>query len=79
MGHMTKSSRSFCTILKAHPDILDQLRQCCFEEDSHVRKVGEKRFFSFDFSKIIFNLRWHFFYWEILFQQMKFFMNMLMN
>ncbi|CAM4943871.1 unnamed protein product [Rotaria socialis] len=40
MGHMTKSSRSFCTILKAHPDILDQLRQCCFEEDSHVRKMA---------------------------------------
>jgi hypothetical protein len=42
MGHMTKSSRTFCTILKSHPDILDQLRQCCFEEDSHVRKVEKK-------------------------------------
>ncbi|CAF3737373.1 unnamed protein product [Rotaria sp. Silwood1] len=40
MGHMTKSSRSFCTTLKTHPDILDQLRQCCFEEDSHVRKMA---------------------------------------
>ncbi|CAF4241147.1 unnamed protein product [Rotaria sp. Silwood2] len=40
MGHMTKSSRSFCTILKTHPNILDQLRQCCFEEDSHVRKMA---------------------------------------
>jgi hypothetical protein len=40
MGHMTKSSRTFCTILKSHPDILDQLRQCCFEEDSHVRKMA---------------------------------------
>ena len=39
MGHMTKSSRTFCTILKSHPDILDQLRQCCFDEDAHVRKV----------------------------------------
>jgi len=39
MGHMTKSSRTFCTILKSHPNVLDQLRQCCFEEDSHVRKV----------------------------------------
>jgi hypothetical protein len=39
MGHMTKSSRTFCTILKSHPDVLDQLRQCCFEEDSHVRNV----------------------------------------
>jgi hypothetical protein len=42
MGHMTKSSRTFCTILKSHPDILDQLRQCCFEEDSHVRKVEKQ-------------------------------------
>lgn len=42
MGHMTKSSRTFCTILKSHPDVLDQLRQCCFEEDSHVRKVKKK-------------------------------------
>lgn len=41
MGHMTKSSRTFCQILKSHPDILDQLRQCCFEEDSHVRKVRQ--------------------------------------
>ncbi|CAF0994658.1 unnamed protein product [Rotaria sordida] len=40
MGHMTKSSRPFCTILKTHSDILDQLRQCCFEEDSHVRKMA---------------------------------------
>lgn len=39
LGHMTKSSRTFCQILKSHPDILDELRQCCFEEDSHVRKV----------------------------------------
>jgi hypothetical protein len=43
MGHMTKSSRTFCTILKSHPDVLDQLRQCCFEEDSHVRKVEKKK------------------------------------
>ena len=40
MGHMTKSSRTFCTVLKSHPDVLDQLRQCCFEEDSHVRKMA---------------------------------------
>ncbi|CAF4126396.1 unnamed protein product, partial [Adineta steineri] len=40
MGHMTKSSRTFCTVLKTHPDVLDQLRQCCFEEDSHVRKMA---------------------------------------
>jgi hypothetical protein len=47
MGHMTKSSRTFCTILKSHPDVLDQLRQCCFEEDSHVRKVEKKSLKSF--------------------------------
>ncbi len=45
MGHMTKSSRTFCTILKSHPDVLDQLRQCCFEEDSHVRKVERNEIF----------------------------------
>ncbi len=45
MGHMTKSSRTFCTILKSHPDVLDQLRQCCFEEDSHVRKVESNEIF----------------------------------
>jgi hypothetical protein len=43
MGHMTKSSRTFCTILKSHPNVLDQLRQCCFEEDSHVRKVEKNQ------------------------------------
>ncbi|CAF1375368.1 unnamed protein product [Adineta steineri] len=37
---MTKSSHTFCTVLKTHPDVLDQLRQCCFEEDSHVRKMA---------------------------------------
>jgi hypothetical protein len=78
MGHMTKSSRTFCTILKSHPDVLDQLRQCCFEEDSHVRKVEKK--IPQIFSEILFLcIRWHFSSWEISFPPMKFSMNMSMN
>jgi hypothetical protein len=78
MGHMTKSSRTFCTILKSHPDVLDQLRQCCFEEDSHVRKV-ENMNYLFRKINLFFHIRWHFLYWGILSQQMRFSMNMLMN
>ncbi|CAF1190432.1 unnamed protein product, partial [Didymodactylos carnosus] len=40
IGHMTKYSRAFCNILKSHVDILDSIRQCCFEEDAHVRKMA---------------------------------------